>query len=109
PGEKRVSQHPDPAATAGPGGSGVPSSAGGAGGGAPLGNRVPLGSGQRNSGRPALRQKFSGSIPRFLKAASTHGCKIQYGSRLDRTILKYGPDATDSPSDAANWLTYVRV
>ena len=104
-----VYEHAVPGGTAGPGWSGVPSDTGGAGGGAPLGNRVPLGSGQRNSGRPALRQKFSGSIPRCLKAASTNGCKIQYGSRLDRTILKYGPDATDSPNDAANWLTYVRV
>ncbi|COX31815.1 Uncharacterised protein [Mycobacterium tuberculosis] len=34
---------------------------------------MPLGSGQRNSGRPALRQKFSGSMPRFLNAASTQG------------------------------------
>src|ERR1700749_4844278 len=72
----------DPGATAGPGRSGVPSSTGGAGGGAPLGNRVPLGSGNRKAGRPALRQKFSGSIPRFLNAASTHGCRIQYGNRL---------------------------
>ncbi len=39
-------------------------------------NRVPLGSGNRNAGRPALRQKFSGSMPRFLNAASTNGCRI---------------------------------
>ena len=39
-------------------------------------NRLPLGSGYRKAGNPALRQKFSGSIPRFLNAASTHGCRI---------------------------------
>jgi hypothetical protein len=74
----------------------VPSSAGGAGGGAPLGNRVPFGSGNRKAGNPALRQKFSGSMPRFLNAASTHGCKIQYGSRFTSCTLKYGPDETVS-------------
>ncbi|CAG7405962.1 hypothetical protein PICSAR71_04559 [Mycobacterium avium subsp. paratuberculosis] len=42
-----VYEQGDPGGTAGPGWSGVPSSTGGAGGGAPLGNRVPLGSGNR--------------------------------------------------------------
>ena len=88
-----VYEHGDPGGTAGPGCSGVPSSTGGAGGGAPLGNRVPFGSGNRNAGRPALRQNFSGSMPRFLNAASTHGCRIWYGSRLTSITLKYGPDA----------------
>ena len=40
------------------------------------------GRGTWNAGSPALRQKSSGSIPRFLNAASTHGCRIQYGNRL---------------------------
>src|SRR5246127_2452 len=83
----------DPGATAGPGFSGVPSSTGGAGGGAPLGNRVPFGSGHRKAGSPAPRQKFSGSMPRFLNAASTHGWMIWNGSRLTSITLKYGPDA----------------
>src|ERR1700756_4384794 len=97
----------DPGATAGPGCSGVPSSTGGAGGGAPLGNRVPLGSGHRNSGRPALRQKFSGSMPRFLKAASTNGCRIWYGARLLRITLKNGPDPMASFNDGRNLPTSV--
>ncbi|CKO26147.1 Uncharacterised protein [Mycobacterium tuberculosis] len=54
----------------------MPSNTGGGGGGAPLGNRVPLGSGHRYAGSLALRQKSSGLIPRFLNAASTNGCKI---------------------------------
>ena len=45
----------------------------GAGAGAPLSNRCPFGSGNRNAGRPALRQNSSGSMPRFLNAASTNG------------------------------------
>ena len=74
----------------------MPSNTGGAGGGAPLGNRVPFGSGNRNAGNPALRQKFSGSILRFLNAASTNGCRIQYGSRFTSCTLKYGPEDTVS-------------
>src|SRR5437588_1724372 len=84
-------EHGDPGGTAGPGWSGVPSSTGGAGGGAPLGKRVPFGSGHRNSGSPALRKKFSGSMPRFLKAASTNGWRIEYGAMLCRTTLKHAP------------------
>src|SRR5579875_2199786 len=93
-----VYEHGDPGGTAGPGWSGVPSNTGGAGGGAPLGNRVPLGSGNRNAGSPALRQNSSGSRPRFLNAASTHGCRIQPGvsKKLASDTLKYGPDATVS-------------
>src|SRR5260370_20329939 len=56
-----VYEHGDPGGTAGPGCSGVPSSTGGAGGGAPLGDRVALGAGKRESGPPALRQKLSGA------------------------------------------------
>ena len=96
-----------PRCTAGPGCSGVPSSGVGAGGGAPLACRWPLGSGYRNSGRPALPQNSSGSMPRFLKAASTHGCRIQYGNRLTSMTLKYGPDAMPSASDAVNLLNVV--
>ncbi len=59
------------------------------------------------SGSPALRQKFSGSMPRFLKAASTNGCRIWPGSRLCRTTLKYGPDAIASFSDGRNLPTSV--
>src|SRR5258706_74040 len=76
------------------------------GGGAPLGNRVPLGSGHRNSGSPALRQKFSGSRPRFLNAASTNGCMIWPGARLCKTVLKNGPDAIESFSDGRNLPTW---
>ena len=76
PGFAGVYEQGDPGGPAGPGCSGVPSSSCGDGGGAPLGNRVPLGSGNLDYGSPALRQKFSGSMPRFLKAASTQGCRI---------------------------------
>ena len=67
-----VSPAPQPV----PGDPGCPRSTGGAGGGAPLEKRVPFGSGHLKAGNPALRQKFSGSMPRFLNAASTHGCRI---------------------------------
>ena len=77
-----------PATTAGPGCSGVPSSASGPGAGAPFGNRVPFGSGNRHAGRPALRQNSSGSMPRFLNAASTNGCSSHGGSRLTSSTLK---------------------
>ena len=103
----RPQRHPDPGGTA----ARVVRRAlhtGGAGGGAPLGNRVPLGSGHRNSGNAALRQKFSGSMPRFLKAASTHGCEIWYGRRLCRTTLKNGPEAMASFSDGRNLPTSVK-
>src|SRR5689334_8773656 len=71
-----VYEHGEPLRTPGPGCSGVPSSTVGAGAGAPLGNRWPFGSGNLNAGRPASPQNFSGSMPRFLKAASTNGCRI---------------------------------
>ena len=60
----------------------------GAGAGAPFGNRCPFGSGNWNAGRPALRQNSSGSMPRFLNAASTNGCRIQPGSRLTTKHLE---------------------
>src|SRR5215213_486396 len=87
-----VYEHGEPLSTPGPGFSGVPSSTAGPGAGAPFGNRAPFGSGNRQAGRPALRQNSSGSMPRFLKAASTNGCRIQYGTRLTSMTLKYGPD-----------------
>src|ERR1700716_4050574 len=68
-----VYEHGEPFSTPGPGCSGVPSSTVGAGAGAPLSNRCPFGSGNRKAGRPALRQNSSGSMPRFLNAASTNG------------------------------------
>src|SRR6478735_7328258 len=71
-----VYEHGEPFRTPGPGFSGVPSSTVGAGAGAPFGNRWPFGSGNRKAGTPASPQNFSGSIPRFLNAASTNGCKI---------------------------------
>src|SRR5690349_96946 len=77
-----VYEHGDPGGTAGPGCSGVPSSGVGAGGGAPFSKRLPLGSGNRDDGRPALRQNSSGSMPRFLNAESTNGCRICGGIRL---------------------------
>src|SRR3954466_1364935 len=67
-----VYEHGDPLSTPGPGCSGVPSSTAGPGAGAPFGNRWPFGSGNRQAGRPAFRQNSSGSMPRFLKAASTN-------------------------------------
>ncbi|SHT88781.1 Uncharacterised protein [Mycobacteroides abscessus subsp. abscessus] len=102
-------EHGEPGGTAGPGCSGVPSSFGGAGGGAPLAKRVPLGSGHCASGRPALRQKSSGFSPRFLNAASTNGC-ISCGGRMFSTMtLKYGPEAMASDSEATNLPADTRV
>jgi hypothetical protein len=66
-----------------------PSSAGGPSGGARLGKGVPSGSGHRYSGSPTLRQKFSGSMPRFLKAASTNGWRTavtRYRTEILRLI-----------------------
>src|SRR5215218_5168664 len=65
-----VYEHGEPLSTPGPGFSGVPSSTAGPGAGAPLGNRAPFGSGKRQAGSPASPQNFSGSMPRFLNAAS---------------------------------------
>src|ERR1700750_1608883 len=67
-----VYEHGEPLSTAGPGVSGVPSMGAGAGAGAPVGKRCPFGSGNWDDGRPASPQNFSGSIPRFLNAASTN-------------------------------------
>ena len=52
------------------------------------GTAVPFGSGNRHAGRPALRQNSSGSMPRFLNAASTNGCRIWPGSRLTSMHLE---------------------
>ena len=60
-------------------------------------------------GRPALRQNSSGSMPRFLNAESTNGCRSHGGSRLTSITLKYGPDATASASDAVNLASVVSV
>src|SRR5215208_2407927 len=100
-----VYEHGEPLSTPGPGFSGVPSSTAGPGAGAPFGNRAPFGSGNRQAGRPALRQNSSGSIPRLLNAASTNGCKIWYGSRFANSTLKNGPEETASPRDATNLAT----
>src|SRR3954466_4582341 len=104
-----VYEHGAPFSTPGPGCSGVPSSTVGPGAGAPFGNRCPFGSGNRQAGRPASPQNFSGSIPRFLNAASTNGCRIWYGSRLARKTLKNGPEATASPREATNFATVLSV
>src|SRR3954462_15487630 len=85
-----VYEQGEPFSTPGPGCSGVPSSTVGPGAGAPLGNRCPFGSGNRQAGRPASPQNFSGSMPRFLKAASTNGCSIWYGSKFASMTLKNG-------------------
>ena len=39
-------------------------------------------------------------MPRFLNAASTHGCRIWYGTKLPIITLKYGPEPTASLSAA---------
>src|SRR6185312_4294503 len=104
-----VYEHGEPFSTPGPGCSGVPSSTAGPGAGAPFGNRCAFGSGNRQAGRPASPQNFSGSMPRFLNAASTNGWMIWYGNRLTTMTLKNGPEATASPSDATNFATMVNV
>ncbi|CQD03864.1 hypothetical protein BN970_00574 [Mycolicibacterium conceptionense] len=87
----------------------MPSSGVGAGGGAPFSKRLPFGSGKRNAGRPALRQNSSGSMPRFLNAESTNGCRICGGIRLTSITLKYGPEASASASEVMNLPAIVRV
>src|SRR4051812_45273418 len=99
-----VYEHGEPFSTPGPGNSGVPSSTVGPGAGAPFGKRDPFGSGNRHDGRPASPQNFSGSMPRFLNAASTNGCSNHGGSRFTTITLKNGPDAMASASDAVNLL-----
>ena len=66
-----------------------------------------VGSGNRNAGRPALRQNSSGSIPRFLNAASTNGCISWPGTRFTMRLLKYGPEPMPSASAPMNFEAVV--
>ena len=95
-------------ATAGPGCSGVPSSSVGAGGGAPLVNRCRWGPGTERR-QTGVAPELLGIDAALLEGGVDERLQDLVRQQVDRMTLKYGPEATASPSDAANWPTYVRL
>ena len=84
-----------------------PSRTSGAGGGAPLGSRVPLGSGHLNAGKPGAAPEVFGIDAALLERSVNPRLQHLVGQQIMIAALTNGPEEAISDSDATNWPSSV--